>query len=828
MPNPLNDLRYTLRQLRRSPGFAITAVLTLALAIGATTAVYSIVRGSLLAPLPYPHADELVGVGFEQPGDAPNNEQIGEAFDFLAPQTTSYASMGVADGVSLGANFSTGSGAPKNIQALRVSSTYLPTLGVAPILGHTFTAEEDLPHAAPTVLLSESLWRTTFNADPGVLGRVIHINEDAYTVIGVMPARFATVDSPDVWTPLHLSADDPGYQGTNYAMVARLKPGVTLAEATAEMGTLDKALFRQFPGYSQWVPPGAPPMQEFVWPLHQVVVGGARSSLMALAAAVMAVLLLACLNLAGLMTARSIGRRGEIALRTALGASRSKTIQLLLSESLLLALAGSVLGIGLAAVAVPVMVQAAPIDVTFVRIPMLDWTSVVFAVVAGCGTTLIFGLIPAITVFRQAVGAQIGSVRTAGETLSQQRLGKLLLVAQVGMATAMLSAGALLLSAFVSMRAIPSGVRPQHLYALQVNLKGDAYASSAHTQQFVTGVQQRLRQIPGVEQVSAVNGLPLDRGLNAAAGPAGRKDQIRNSEVRAIEPGYFRTAGQEILAGTDVSDDDTASAAPVALINDVAAKRWFPGKNAIGEYVVAIGKIPRRVIGVTASAHNSSLADTPRPTAYVPLAQLSDESIQMLNGWFPTTFVIRTQQRAGTADMNIARAAEAAIAAVDPEVPAAKFAPMQSFVDKSVAAPRFFSWMAGSFAIFALGLTLIGLFGLLSYQVASRTRELGVRMALGAQRSQILGLVLRNGLILTSIGLLLGVAGSFALRGVISSLLYTVVDGLGRTGSVSVLGNRGLAIALSAAAMLVAAIIASLIPAQRAASVNPTEALRAE
>jgi predicted permease len=824
----LNDVRYSVRQLRLSPGFTFTAVLTLALAIGATTAVYSIVRGSLLAPLPYPHAEELVGLGFSQPGDALWNGQTGETGDLILAQAKSFASLGIADGGSQGANFSSGNGA-QSIHALRVSSGYLPTLGVAPILGHTFTRDEDLPRAAPTVLLSETLWRNSLNADPHIVGKVIHLNEDAYTVIGVMPSRFATVDSPDVWTPLHLSPEDAGYQGTNYTMIARLKPGVSLAQASTEMNLVNAAVYRKFPYYTQYVNPGAPLLRQYVWPLHEIVVSSARTSLIALAAAVGAVLLLACLNLAGLMTARSIARRGEIALRTALGASRGQTLRLLLTESLLLAIAGSALGIALAAVAVPILVLTSPIDVTAVQVPGLDWTSLVFAVVAGCGTTLVFGLIPAMTVFRQAVGAQIGNARTAGETVSQQQLGKSLIVAQVGLATAMLSAGALLLSAFVNMRAIPSGVRPQHLYALQVNLKGDAYTSATHTQQFLAGVENRLRQIPGVAQVSAVNGLPLDGGLNDQAGAADRKDQLKNSEIRFVTPGYFHTVGLTILQGQDVSDANSANTAPVALINDLAAKQWFPGRNAIGEYVLAADrKTPRRVIGVTASTHNHALADRIRPTAYVPIAQLSDEQMKTINGWFPTTFVIRAQERAGAADPNIAKAAEAAIAAVDPEVPAAKFAPMQSFVDKSVAAPRFFSWLAGGFAVFALGLTLIGLFGLLSYQVSSRTRELGVRMALGAQRGQILSLVLRNGLVVTSIGLVLGIAGSFALRGVISSLLYTVVDGLGRADSVSILGNRSVAIALSAAAMLIATVAASLIPARRAAYLEPTEALRAE
>ena len=371
----------------------------------------------------------------------------------------------------------------------------------------------------------------------------------------------------------------------------------------------------------------------------------------------------------------------------------------------------------------------------------------------------------------------------------------------------------------------------EDLVGLGLEQPGDA-PRNAQTGESIDLIETRAKVFTSigvaVAQVATVNGLALDAGINDSAGPADRKDQLHNSEIRFVTPGYFRTIGTVVLQGHDISAADAAGAAPEALINQLAAKKWFPGRNPVGEYILADGKMPRRVVGITANAHTASLADEIRPTAYLPLAQVSDDTMKMINGWFPTTFVIRMQERTNTPDPEIARAAEAAITAVDPEIPAAKFAPMQDFLDKSVAAPRFFSWMAGAFAVFALGLAQIGLFGLLSYQVSSRTREIGVRMALGAKRRQILSLVLRNGLILTSLGLALGVAASFVLRGLISSLLYTVVDGLGRADSVTILGSRAFAITLSAAAMLVATIAASLIPARRAAYLEPTEALRAE
>jgi predicted permease len=827
MNSILQDLHYTLRQLRRSPGFAVTAIVTLALGIGATTAMYSLVRSTLLAPLPYPHSEELIGIGLVQSGTPPASDQTGETGDFLLAHAQSFSSIGIAGDRPLGQNFSNGSGKAQTIYSLHVSSGYLPTLGVPALLGRTFTREEDLPGAAPTVVLSEDLWRRVLNADPNIVGQAIHINGDPFTVIGVMPSTLSTVDGTDVWQPLHLSATDPGYQGTNFQTIARLKPGASVAQASAELSGLTSTIFRQFPDYQKWTRPGAPKLQEFVWPLQQIVVSNARSSLIALSAAVLAVLLMACLNLAGLMTARSITRKPEIALRTALGASRTMMLRLLLTESLVLALVGSLLGLGFAYLTLPLLLSASPIGLPQLCQTTVDLPVMAFAILIGCASTLLFGLIPALGVFRQTIGSSLGNARTAGESAPRQRLSKSLIVAQVTLAMMLLSAGTLLLSVFLHMSAIPSGVRPEHLDVLQVNLKGDAYSSALHTQQFIAAVEQHLRQIPGVSKVSTVNGLPLDHGLNSGGGPANHPDQRANVETRFVTPGYFGTEGITLLAGTDISDADTATSQPVALISEFAARRWFPNRSPIGEYVDSEGNKPRRVIGLVANVHNYSLADQIRPTIYVPYAQVGDETMKSVNGWFATTFVLRTAQSGDSRDPDIAAAAAAAITKVDPEVPVSAFVPMQSFIDSSVAAPRFFSWLAGGFAGFALLLTLIGLFGLLSYQVTSRTRELGVRMALGAQRHQILSLVLKNGIMLTAIGLVFGSIGSCALRSVIAALVSSTV-GTRATATASLLGAQTVSISIAGAAMLVSAIAASLIPARRAATLEPTEALRAE
>lgn len=840
MSSFLQDLRFVLRQLRRSPGFTATAILALGLGIGATTAMYSIVRSTLLAPVPYPHASELVGVAFTRAGEDPNAEQTGQTADFLREHATSFASVGIADDGLYGQNFSIDKGlhgraSSETIRSLRVSSGYLPTLGVATRLGRTFSAAEDLPGATPTAVLSEGLWRRTLNADPDVLGRVIHINGDPYTVIGVMPASFTTVDAPDLWQPLHLSPKDPGYEGDNFQLIARLKSGVTPAQAAAELTQLTRAIYRQFPFFQTWAMGHAGTPQEKLWPLQQILVSGARASLLALSAAVLAILLMTCLNLAGLISARAAGRHAEMALRSALGASRSSMFRLLLTENLVLALAGSMLGIVVASVAVPLLLASSPIDLPQLQSAAISVPSVVFAIAAGLATTLLFGLLPALGVGRTTISTRLQGSRTAGESAPQQRVGRTLLVAQVALATTLLSAGAVLLGTFLHLRSIPSGVRPQHLSALQVNLKGEAYASSLHTQQFVTSVEDRLRRIPGVAEVATVNGLPLDRGLNNSGYPQGRTELRQIVESRFVTPGYFRTVGTPLIAGTDLSASDTATSPHVVLINQRMAELWWPGRNPIGEYVVSGGE-PSRIIGIVANAHDRDLTGAVGVMIYHPFSQVSDQTMRMINGWFPTTFVLRAAEnrRDGVgpatpdlADSTLAGAAAAVIASVDPEVPASKFAPMQSFIDRTIAAPRFFSWLSGAFAAFALLLTVIGLFGLLSFQVAARTREIGVRMALGACRSQILRLVLGKGLSLTGIGLVLGIAASLAMHRLLLAFMADTAR-IEPGAAASIYASQSLSLAIAATAMLLAAIAASLLPARRAASIEPTVALRAE
>ena len=821
------DLRVAFRQLRRSPGFTLTGVLTLSLAIGAACVMSSVVRGVLLKPLPFPEPDRLVGIALAEPGQPPAAAQTGQTAQFLMEHARSFTGFGVADrGASMEETVSVGNGHPQSVPALHISAGYVPTLGVAPLLGRSFTASEDTPGAGDVVLLSERLWRSALGGDPGVIGRVVRVDGDPATVVGVMPASFATVDAPDLWQPLRMSPKDPGYEGTNYEFAARLRPGVSLAQARAELNTLSVALLRAFPQLRSRAHTG-PPVGEFAWPLQAVVAADARPGILALSAAVLAVLLIALRNLAALMTARMAARGAELAVRSALGASRASLVRVMLGESFLLAVAGSLLGLVVASLALPLLLRNAPLILPSVYSATVDMRTAWVALAAGAGATLICGVLPGWAVLRGRPGVPLSTTRTAGSSVARQRLGKALLVAQVALATALLAVGSVLLGTFAKLRAVTPGLRPAHLDVMQVELKGQRYTSAARTRQFIEAALERLATTPGVHTAAAVYGLPLDRGLNNAAGPVDQPELVKYAETRFVTPGYFSTVGTNLLTGEDVSSANRAGTQPVALINEYAARRWFGKPSAALNRMITDGGGARmRVVGVVAPVHLGSLADAQAPTVYLPLGQMDDQTASMLNGWFPVSFALRVRP-VGNSDPDLAHAAAAIVSAVDPDVAVSKFVPMQSFVEDSYAAPRFYSWLAGGFAAFSLLLTVVGLFGLLSYQVSARTREIGVRMALGASRGRIAGLIVGRGLVLTGVGLGCGLLFSVMLqRPLLQFVSSTLQVTLGEARSV--LADRAAAFALTAVVLLLTAFLACLLPARRAAGVEPNEALRAE
>jgi putative ABC transport system permease protein len=826
----LNDIRYALRQLRHAPGFTLTAVVTLAVGLGATAAVYSVIHSVLLSPLPYADPDRLVGVAFTHVQEWPNAEEAGSTADFVREHSTSFSTVAIMDDSGPAVNLSVDGGHAVQINALGVSEGYFRTLGAMPALGRTFTADEDHPGGARVAVLSDGLWTRVFGRDPSIIGRAVRVNEEAFTVVGIMPASFhvsaetapGVVGTPDLWQPLQLGPKSAGYEGDNWEMIARLRPGVSLAQARQELTALEKPLFEQYPDYKNWHSSDNSPYKFRVWTLQDVVVSDVRRSLLTVMGAVLAVLLVACLNLAVLMLARTMRRSREIALRSALGATRAQLVRLLAAEGLLLALGGGVLAIAVARASIFVLMHAQSLAIPDLNSGASPWLlgTVVFGL--ALGATAVFSLLPAVVILRKRSRDMRLGGPSLGETVSHARLSRALMIAQIALAMVLVSTASVLMGTFVKLQALPSGVRPKQLTVFQVALKGDHYGTTQHTAQFVSTVLDQLRRTPGVNRVAAINGLPMDRGLNIVGNPSDRSAERQNLQFRAITPGYFATMGIPLLAGRDISDSDRAGDDPVVVIGAAAAKKWWPGRSPIGESIHIQGEEKWRIVGVAADTQMHSLIESHGIVIYAPIVQLNDHETWMINGWFPTTFAVRT-----AAHVNLAQAAQRAVERADPEIPVARLTTMQSVIDSTIEATRFFSLLASGFSGFALVLTVIGLFGLLSYQVTQRTREIGVRMALGADRLNILRTILGRGLAVASVGVALGLIATWFIRPVVSQLLADAgVDPASTTQGIVMNGAE--AAVLAAFAIIAVTLAASWLPARRAASIEPMQALRTE
>jgi predicted permease len=825
------DIRYATRQLRKAPGFTLTGLFTLALGIGVTAAVCSVIFTVLLQPLPYPDPDNLVGIAYTYPSQRPNAEQAGTTADFIREHSREFSSIAVLDDSGPAVNLSLNTGRAVQVNALRVSEGYIRTLGIPPALGRAFLPEEDRPDGRRAVILSHGLWGRVFNGDPSIIGRAVRINQESFTVVGIMPAKFAVtaetapgvLGTPDLWQPLQLSPKDPGYDGDNYEMIARLRRGVTLAQAQQQLDALTPAFYETNPKFKKWYGQGNVAHEFKVWKLQEVVVSQVRRSLLTVLGAVIAVLLVTCLNLAGLMMARAMRRSREMALRSALGATQAQLVRLMACEGLLLALGGGLLGSLVARASTNVLLHATPLAIPDLSGGPGAWTMSALIFGVALAAMAVFSILPAwLALRKRAREMRLGSA-VVGESSSQAWLSRVLIVSQVAIAMVLVSAAFVLMGTFAKLRQLPSGVEPKHLAVFQVALKGDRYSNTQQTTQFIARVLDDLNQAPGVDRAAAVNGLPLDRGLNEGGAPADRPQLQQIVEFRAVTPGYFRTIGIRLLAGRDLASGDRATGDPVVVISESAARRWWPGGSAIGESVRMGNEQSWRIVGVVADAQTHSLVETAGIVVYAPVAQLSDQVTGMVNGWFPTTFAVRT-----AADVNLAAAAQRAVEKADPEIPVARLATMQQVIDSTMKEQRFVSLLAAAFSAFAVALMIIGLYGLLSYRVAQRTREIGVRMALGADRFAILRRFLQSGLLIASTGVLLGLCGSLLMRPVLRQVLSdsgVIVKGESTT---SVVMNGALAAGIAVIAILAAAVVASWLPARRAARVEPMNALRTE
>jgi putative ABC transport system permease protein len=798
------DLRYGVRMLARNPGFTIVAVIALALGIGANSAIFSVVNTVLLRPLPYKNPDALVIVWDEQthlgfPKDTPSPAN----FLDWREQNTVFEGMAATNERSFNL---TGAGEPERLDGLRVSANLFSLLGVEPQLGRAFTAEEDKP-GSRVAILSHSIWQRRFGGDATIIGRALNLNGEAYTVVGVMPRGFQfRAPQTQVWVPIAFSAEEAAQRGSHYLEVlARLKPGVKLQQARAEMSTIAARLEKQYPESNTR-------LGSVVTPLHEEVVGNIKPALLVLLGAVGFVLLIACANVANLLLARAAARQKEISLRLALGASRTRLIRQFLTESLLLAGMGGAVGLLLSLAGIRILKGFIPDTISQVQAIDLDAKVLLFTLLVSLATGLIFGLAPA----TQASNFNLNETlkeggRDSGASVRGNRIRALLVMGEVAVSFVLLIGAGLLINSFLHLRTLDPGFRTDHLLTAKIELSETKYPDKEHRVPFYNELVRRVSALPGVESAAVASNLPFTYNGDSMAiaiegQPDPPPDQRLDVVYRAVGPGYFSTMGIKMVQGRDFNEQDKADSVQAVVISEKTAHHYWPGENAIGKRLkpgITTSEGPwREVIGVVKDTRQNDFVAPPKMQMYVVHSQI--------NFVIPNALVVRTS----IDPLSLATSVRNAVWAIDKDQPVSNIRSMEEIVSRAVARQRFSTMLLGIFATLALVLAAVGIYGVMSYSVAQRTREIGIRMALGAQRSDVLKMAVGQGLKLVLIGVAIGVASAFVLTRVMTSLLF----GVSATDPVTF-------ITISLVLVSVA-LLASYIPALRAARIDPMVALR--
>ena len=803
----IQDLRYGLRGLRKSPGFTTVAMLTLALGIGATTAIFSIVHAVLLRPLPYrdsPRIVELSTVSAMFP-----EFQLGQSIPNVDDIKASAHSLEMIALFQLKRFNLTGQGEPELISAAGISSNFLELFGIQPILGRRLLPEDEQLKNGKVVLLSYSLWQRRFGGDAGVVGKSITLDQESYTVAGVLPAGFNRVpvlgykDKTEAWVPLAIAPKDRSNRTSwMYLALAKLRPGVSVESAQQELDAIASGLARQYPKEASNI--------HFpVVPIREAVVGNGRRELLILVCAVGFLLLIACTNVSNLVLSRGLQRRRELAVRVALGASRSRIVRQLFLETMLLASAGGALGLGLAAACVTVFRSFAPADFPRLEEVRFELQIALFAFVFSVVAALLCGLAPALSASRSDLNATIQEKSPSAASPSPRSpLRSFLVVTEVALALVLLAGSALMIQSMVRMLRVDPGLRTDHMVTARVTLSATRYASPEAQALFTKRLFDALRAQPAFSGVAMSNNSMLDHSMSLLTfDPAvlGSNEKKTNLEARSASPGFFTTMGIAILRGRDFSDHDVNGAPQVVIINDSLSRRFFPGQDPVGKMIKFSpeSKEQYQIIGVAADTRDIHLSSAPRPEIYFPILQDAYTEIHV---------VVRSTLDAPA----VTRLLENCLWSVDKDEPLRRVRTMTEVISGSVAEPRFRTWLLSAFATAGLTLTLIGIYGVISYSVMQRTHEMGVRIALGAQPENVLRLVLAQGLRLALLGSAIGLAGSVLLMRLLESQLYEVKPGDPAT------------MAGAAVLMLVVAFCGSYVPARRATKVDPMIALRYE
>ena len=801
--NVMRDVSYSLRVLFKSYAFTIVVVLTLALGIGANTAIFSFANGILLRPLPYPQSDRLAVI--DQTALHEGGNSIGVSYpDFLDWREQNTVFERVATHFGTGRFAMTAGGEPIEIRGGRISYGLFEVLRVAPILGRTFTLNEDRPEEDGVVILGYGLWQRSFGGNPNVIGQKITISSSPRTIIGVMPRGFRFPEVSELWVPLAFSTKIYTRNDHGLEVIARLKDGVTFAQAQADMNNVAAHIQEQNPVNNEGI-------GVTVTSLHDNLSGSYRDALLILLGVVGCVLLVACVNVANLMLARATARQKEFALRAALGAGRWRIVRQLLIESMLLAVVGGVLGFVLSSWALRLLLTAIPIDLPFWMNFNLDLRVLGFTLAITLLTGLIFGAVPALQTSRIDLNDTLKE-GGRGNSGARSRARSLLVVSEIAMSLVLLVGAGLMIQSFLRLRRVNIGLNPKNVLTATLSLPRAKYTDNDQRAAFFKQLVERLRTLPGVEAASATRTLPLGgsnwgRGLTVEGYPPQPSGQTPTVQHTVIASGYFRTMGITLLAGRDFNDADTKGAPDVTIIEERLARQYWTNESPLGKRVrfgpPEDNEPWHTIVGVVSTVRDQSVQEETRPSVYLPHQKVPVTSM---------TLVARTSAN----PHEFIGAVRREVAQLDPDLPVSEVATMEEVVAESIWQPRLYAMLFAVFASGALLLALIGIYGVMAFLVQTRTHEIGVRMALGASARDVFKLIVGRGMKLTAVGVVIGVAGAIALTRLMHSLLFNTS------------ATDPFTFILISLLLSLAAFFACYIPARRAAKVDPLVALRYE
>ena len=822
METLLTDLRYALRTMRRNIGFTAIALAALALGIGANTAIFTVVDAVLLQPLPYQQPDRIMKLGRQFRTGVGYSNSIPKYMAWR--QNDVFDALAVYDFGALAMNVGTGN-PPETVKGLRVSADYFKVFGVSPVVGRTFLQSEDLPHGPPVAVISYGVSETHFGGTNEVLGRPLLLNGVPYNVVGVLPRGFQADPEADVWIPLQADPNSTN-QGHYLNVAGRLKPGVTVAAAQAQMKVVGEQFRKANP---KWMDP-----QESVGvvPMRDATTGEVRTALLVLFGAVALVLLIACANVANLLLARAAGRQRELAIRSAMGAVRSRVVRQLLTESVLLAGCGGILGLGLGVLGVRGLLLLVPGDIPRITdatgaaivVPSLDWRVTAFTIGVSLVTGLLFGLFPALHTSKPDLVSTLKEASgRSGTGVRQTRVRSVLVVLEMALALLLLIGAALLIRSFVGLRSVDPGIDPRNVFTFQTSLASGAYSTTASVSAFTTQVVRRVEMLPGVEAAASAIVLPVEGGIDlpfAIVGkPPERGEYNGDEQWRSVSPHYFRVFKIPVLRGRAFTETDTGASARVVMINEAMAKKYWPKEDALGQMIV-IGKglgpqfeePARQIVAIVGNVRENGLGNAGVGVMYVPQSQMTEGLTALANSVIPLSWCVRTS----TDPSSLRVAIERELHGVDGQMPISRERTMTEVLSGAVARQSFNVVLLSIFAGIALLLAAIGIYGLMSYSVDQRTQEIGIRMALGADRGRMLRVVLREGMTLAVIGVVVGLLLGYAMSRVLASLLFGVK------------ASDPVTFAAVAGILTMVALVATYIPARRATAIDPANALRYE